>query len=562
MPDGPETSKTPGKKSGSKDKAGKVDLLTSGAKSPTGASDHFLGRRGSPLLSWSAVAQTKRKAVAAAAAAAGGKGPGVLQNLFQLNGSTKKLRARDTLFPMHSMATPVFGNSFRADSFSSLASSYTPFLGGAGAGLPGGAHKLLRAKKAERAEAEKAGRRRAGGEFLVKLDHEGVTSPKNKNCKALLMSDKDFGPKLGRPLSNPSYAHPALIGKDKKGRAPVHPLPMGLALRKYPLPCDSDCPSSYSDEDEDGPGLATGVPSRFLTRLSMSSSSSGSSTSSSSGSVSTSSLCSSDNEDSSYSSDDEDPALLLQTCLTRPVPARLAPPEALRSKGSSPHAHTHAQRCFLSRAGVAGAGAGASPSGSKSKFKRKEALSFSKAKELSRRQRLPSVENRPKISAFLPARQLWKWSGNPTQRRGMKGKARKLFYKAIVRGKETLRIGDCAVFLSAGRPNLPYIGRIESLWESWGSNMVVKVKWFYHPEETKLGKRQSDGKNALYQSCHEDENDVQTISHKCQVVGREQYEQMMRGRKYQDQQDLYYLAGTYDPTTGRLVTADGVPVLC
>lgn len=144
----------------------------------------------------------------------------------------------------------------------------------------------------------------------------------------------------------------------------------------------------------------------------------------------------------------------------------------------------------------------------------------------------------------------------------MKGKARKLFYKAIVRGKETLHIGDCAVFLSAGRPNLPYIGRIESMWESWGSNMVVKVKWFYHPEETKLGKRQSDGKNALYQSCHEDENDVQTISHKCQVVGREQYEQMMRSRKCQDRQDLYYLAGTYDPTTGRLVTADGVPILC
>lgn len=381
-----------------------------------GASDHFLGRRGSPLLSWSAVAQTKRKA---AAAAAGGKGPGMLQNLFQLNGSTKKLRARETLFPMHSMAAPVFGNSFRADSFSSLASSYTPFVGGAGAGLPGGAHKLLRAKKVERAEAEKASRRRPGGEFLVKLDHEGVTSPKNKNCKALLMGDKDFGPKLGRPLASPSYAHPALMGKDKKGRTPVHPLPMGLALRKYPLPCDSDCPSSCSDEDEDGPGLATGVPSRFLTRLSMSSSSSGSSTSSSSGSMSTSSLCSSDNEDSSYSSDDEDPALLLQTCLTRPVPALLAPPEALRSKGSSPH--THAQRCFLSRAGVAGAGAGAGPgpSGGKSKFKRKEALSFSKAKELSRRQRLPSVENRPKISAFLPARQLWKWSGNPTQVGGL-----------------------------------------------------------------------------------------------------------------------------------------------
>ncbi|XP_054172732.1 BAH and coiled-coil domain-containing protein 1 isoform X2 [Homo sapiens] len=552
--DGPEALKTPGKKSISKDKAG--------AKSPTGASDHFLGRRGSPLLSWSAVAQTKRKAVAAAS-----KGPGVLQNLFQLNGSSKKLRAREALFPVHSVATPIFGNGFRADSFSSLASSYAPFVGGTGPGLPRGAHKLLRAKKAERVEAEKGGRRRAGGEFLVKLDHEGVTSPKNKTCKALLMGDKDFSPKLGRPLPSPSYVHPALVGKDKKGRAPIPPLPMGLALRKYagqaefPLPYDSDCHSSFSDEDEDGPGLAAGVPSRFLARLSVSSSSSGSSTSSSSGSVSTSSLCSSDNEDSSYSSDDEDPALLLQTCLTHPVPTLLAQPEALRSKGSGPHAH--AQRCFLSRATVAGTGAGSGPSSSsKSKLKRKEALSFSKAKELSRRQRPPSVENRPKISAFLPARQLWKWSGNPTQRRGMKGKARKLFYKAIVRGEETLRVGDCAVFLSAGRPNLPYIGRIESMWESWGSNMVVKVKWFYHPEETKLGKRQCDGKNALYQSCHEDENDVQTISHKCQVVAREQYEQMARSRKCQDRQDLYYLAGTYDPTTGRLVTADGVPILC
>lgn len=392
-----------------------------------------------------------------------------------------------------------------------------------------------------------------------------MTSPKNKNCKALLAGDKDLGPKLGRPLPSPSYPHPAVLGKDKKGRAPVPPLPMGLALRKYtgqaecPLPCDSDCPSSYS-EDEDEAGLAAGVPSRFLARLSASSSSSGSSTSSSSGSVSTSSLCSSDNEDSSCSSDDEDPALLLQTCLAHPVPALLAQPEALRTKGGGPDAH--AQRCFLSRAPVATVGAGAGPSSTKPRLRRREALSCSRAKELSRRQRLPSAENRPKISAFLPAQQLWKWSGSPTQRRGVKGKARKLFYKAIVRGKETLRVGDCAVFLSAGRPNLPYVGRIESMWESWGSNMVVKVKWFYHPEETKLGKRQGDGKNALYQSCHEDENDVQTISHKCQVVGREQYEQLARGPRLQDRQDLYYLAGTYDPTTGRLVTADGVPVLC
>ncbi|NXN30252.1 BAHC1 protein, partial [Nycticryphes semicollaris] len=86
------------------------------------------------------------------------------------------------------------------------------------------------------------------------------------------------------------------------------------------------------------------------------------------------------------------------------------------------------------------------------------------------------------------------------------------------------------------------------MWESWGSNMVVKVKWFYHPEETKLGKRQSDGKVRGWDT--ETEGVGEVVAHQ------------PWGKKYQDRQDLYYLAGTYDPTTGRLVTADGVPILC
>ena len=47
------------------------------------------------------------------------------------------------------------------------------------------------------------------------------------------------------------------------------------------------------------------------------------------------------------------------------------------------------------------------------------------------------------------------------------------------------QVGDSAVFVSTGRDHCPYIGRIESLWESWGGQMMVKVKWFYHPQETK-----------------------------------------------------------------------------
>lgn len=391
--------------------AGKAVEGLSGGRGPA-LGDSTAGRRAGSLLSWAAVAQTKRKAA--------NKGSAVLQNLFQVNGSTKKLRAKETLFPLHHhhhhLAAPVFGNAFGADSFGRIASSYGSFGTGAGLVLPA-AQKLLRSKKAERLEAEvgRSGRRKAAGsEFLVKLDHEGVTSPKNKTCKALLLAEKDFGARLERPLGSHGYGHAGLGSRERRGRTATHPLPVGLALRKYSghgdfaLNCDSDCHSSYSDmdEDEDAGGLSADVPSRFMTRLSVSSSSSGSSTSSSSGSISTSSLCSSDNEDSSYSSEDEDSALLLQTCLSHPVPALLAQPDALRPKGAAP------QRCFLSKAAAAGP---------KAKLKRKDPLSFAKAKEFSRRQRLPSVENRPKISAFLPARQLWRWSGNPTQVRNATG---------------------------------------------------------------------------------------------------------------------------------------------
>ena len=43
-------------------------------------------------------------------------------------------------------------------------------------------------------------------------------------------------------------------------------------------------------------------------------------------------------------------------------------------------------------------------------------------------------------AAFLPARQLWRWLGKGTKRPGMKGKAKKEFFKAVTRGKEIIRV--------------------------------------------------------------------------------------------------------------------------
>ena len=48
-----------------------------------------------------------------------------------------------------------------------------------------------------------------------------------------------------------------------------------------------------------------------------------------------------------------------------------------------------------------------------------------------------------------------------------------------------IHLNDCAIFISTGRPSLPFVGRIVQMWESPSNgNMFVRVKWFYHPEET------------------------------------------------------------------------------
>ncbi|XP_059350502.1 protein winged eye-like isoform X1 [Daphnia carinata] len=174
----------------------------------------------------------------------------------------------------------------------------------------------------------------------------------------------------------------------------------------------------------------------------------------------------------------------------------------------------------------------------------------------------PRKANKSKMAAFLPERQLWQWLG-ASFKKASKGKGRKEFYKAIHRGDEIIRVGDCAVFLSAGRPDRPYVGRIELLWQSWGGSMTVKVRWFYHPEETCGGRRLTHLKipGALFESNHVDENDVQTISHCCTVSSLDDYRLLCKGKPdvnlnldatYSSGYDQFYLAGFYDPTSGHL----------
>lgn len=55
---------------------------------------------------------------------------------------------------------------------------------------------------------------------------------------------------------------------------------------------------------------------------------------------------------------------------------------------------------------------------------------------------------------------------------------------------------------------------------------------------------------------------MQTISHRCQVVSKAEYDHLMRERKPSNTtHDLFYLAGTYEPTTGQLISADGMAIV-
>lgn len=427
-------------------------------------------------------------------------------DFFLFNGMSRKtarrIRERDMGFfhrpASHSLIPQmpvkgIFGSPFEGDSFSSIAHGYSTF-GNSAVVRPATTVTSMAIRDSLSSPcssavpaAMAAGYKRPLSErdrkqFLVKLDHEGVTSPKTKNGKALLRLGGSGG-RGGRNLISAGaplrYIHPALLVKDgKRGRAErdttgsrsegITGLPLrkdhlsaGLAGGEYTLDYPSDCPSSYSelDEDEDNvqdpqvrqrsAGITSHRGGRFLSRPSVCFSSS-SSSSSSSGSISSSSLCSSEN-DSSYSSDEESSSVLLRRALLQQDKHKhrqnmvhdLLSPDPTTSNSSS--SNSAPARGFVAKANTAVSGSTAeraedrkefmpkggvvaNSSAAKPQVKRKDALlnnqsspvsqqsqCASKDHSMAKKQRMSSPEPLPNMSPLLPGRQLWKWSGNPTQ---------------------------------------------------------------------------------------------------------------------------------------------------
>merc|ERR1719336_1413969 len=107
------------------------------------------------------------------------------------------------------------------------------------------------------------------------------------------------------------------------------------------------------------------------------------------------------------------------------------------------------------------------------------------------------------IASFLPKDQVWKWAD-----KGQKRSKGRVYHKVIERKDE--RLG---------------IGRLESMWETASGTKNVGVRWYYHlaeiectsNEDKQKLKKLKKQKGALFESNHYDENDVQTISHRCDV---------------------------------------------
>ena len=69
----------------------------------------------------------------------------------------------------------------------------------------------------------------------------------------------------------------------------------------------------------------------------------------------------------------------------------------------------------------------------------------------------------------------------------------------------------------------------------------------------------------MFESPHVDENDVQTISHKCKVLALQDYLQELgddpqRYAAVYENNDVYYLAGYYDPYARKLHMKPEIPI--
>uniref|UniRef100_A0A6G1SHY3 Protein winged eye n=1 Tax=Aceria tosichella TaxID=561515 RepID=A0A6G1SHY3_9ACAR len=143
----------------------------------------------------------------------------------------------------------------------------------------------------------------------------------------------------------------------------------------------------------------------------------------------------------------------------------------------------------------------------------------------------------------------WVFEG-PPKRSKRNGRTYRDTYSAIRRGNEVLSVGDSAELMPRDESILPFIAKIDGLWATSRGEMKVRVRWYYRLVETE-GEHfdLKDGENALFETDHFDENDVQSIWRTAKILSWTDYckDHVGHVNKPSDGPKIFYLAGYYDP---------------
>ncbi|KAJ6813424.1 chromatin remodeling protein EBS-like [Iris pallida] len=119
-----------------------------------------------------------------------------------------------------------------------------------------------------------------------------------------------------------------------------------------------------------------------------------------------------------------------------------------------------------------------------------------------------------------------------------------------------VRAGDCVLMRPSDSNNPPYVARVERLESDQRSNVKVRVRWYYRPEESMGGRRQFHGAKELFLSDHYDVQSAHTIEGKCVVHSFKNYTKLENVGA-----EDYFCRFEYKAATGGF-TPDRVAVYC
>ncbi|XP_031262180.1 chromatin remodeling protein EBS [Pistacia vera] len=126
-----------------------------------------------------------------------------------------------------------------------------------------------------------------------------------------------------------------------------------------------------------------------------------------------------------------------------------------------------------------------------------------------------------------------------------------------IRGtNKIVKVGDCVLMRPSDTGKPPYVARIEKIESDARSNIKVRVRWYYRPEESLGGRRQFHGAKELFLSDHYDVQSAHTIEGKCIVHSFKNYTKLENVGA-----EDYYCRFEYKAATGGF-TPDRVAVYC